>query len=134
MLFEFFGGAVIKVKIKGFLNNLTEQQEEQIDIIGIKKSNTISYINNNIKHKLIIEEKKLILQRENEEFSHEIIFVKNKIEKTEYYLKELHHSLEFNIETISINISDNKIDVTYKIIETENIYNYLIELSDKYEY
>lgn len=134
MLIEFFGGAVIKVKIKGFLNNLTEQQEEKIDTIGIKKSNIISYINNNIKHKLIIEENKIILQRENEEFSHEIIFDENKTKKTEYYLKELHHSLEFNIETKSINISDNKIDVTYKIIETGNIYNYLIELSDKYEY
>lgn len=134
MLIEFFGGAVIKVKIKGFLNNLTEQQEEKINTNGIRKSNIISYINNNIKHKLILEENKVILQRENEDFSHEIIFDKNKIKKTEYYLKKLHNSLEFNIETISINITENKINVTYKIIETENIYNYLIELSDKYEY
>lgn len=134
MLIEFCGGAIIKVKIKGFLNNLTEKQEEKIDTTGIKKSNTINYIHNNIKYKLIIDKNQLILQRENNEFSHEIIFNQNKTVKTEYYLKELHHSLEFNIETLSINILENKIDVTYKIIETENIYNYLIELSDKYEY
>ena len=128
---SFCGGVVIKVKINGFLKNITEKNQEIIDTFGIKKSNTINYINDNIKHKIQIEENKIILQRENNEFSHEMIFEKNKTYKSEYFLKELHHSLEFNIETINIKLTENKIDVTYKIKETENIYNYVIELSDK---
>ena len=131
MLIEFFGGVIIKVKIKGFLKNLTEKEEEIINTFGIKKENTISYINNDITYKIIIGNNKVILQRQNNEFSHEIKFEKEKINKSEYYLKELHHSLEFNIETNYINLTQNKIDIEYKIKETENIYNYVIELSDK---
>ena len=128
---SFCGGVVIKVKIKGFLKNITEENQEIIDTFGIKKSNNINYINDNAKYKIQIEENKLILQRENNEFSHEMIFEKNQIHKSEYFLKELHHSLEFNIETINIKLTENKIDIIYKIKETENVYNYVIELSDK---
>jgi len=131
MLIEFCGGAVIKVKIKGFLKNKTENNQENIDTFGIKKSNIINYIIDNTKYKVVLNENKIILQRENNEFCHEIIFEKSKTYKSEYYLKELHHSLEFNIETINIKITDNKIDIEYKIIETETIYNYVIEMSDK---
>ena len=131
MLIEFFGGVIIKVKIKGFLKNLTEKEEEIINTFGIKKDNTISYINNDIKYKIIIELNKIILQRENNEFSHEIKFEQGKTNKSEYFLKELHYSLEFNIETNYIKLTQDKIDIEYKIKETENIYNYVIELSDK---
>ena len=50
--------------------------------------------------------------------------------RSEYYLKESSYSLEFNIETTKINIDKNKIDITYKVIESENIYNYVLEMSD----
>ena len=134
MLLEFCGGVIIKVKIKGFLKNKNEKEEEKIDTFGIKKNNTISYIYNDIVYKLILETNKVILQRQNNEFSHEIKFETGKTYKSEYFLKELHHSLEFNIETISIKQDQNKIDIEYKVQETENIYNYVIELSDKNEY
>ena len=39
MLFEFCGGVVIRVQIKGFLRNLTEKEEEIINTSGIKKTN-----------------------------------------------------------------------------------------------
>lgn len=131
MLIEFCGGVIIKVKINGFLKNITEKETEIINTFGIKKDNTINYISNDIIYKLIIENNKITLQRQNDEFSHEIKFEKDKINKSEYFLKELHHSLEFNIETINIKILQDKIDIEYKIKETENIYNYVIELSDK---
>ena len=131
MLIEFFGGVVIKVKIKGFLKNLTENEEEIINTSAIIKSNTINYINNDIKYKLILEENQVILQRENNEFTHKIIFNKIKKHKSEYYVKGLHHSLEFNIETLDLKLIDKKLNITYKVLETENIYNYVIETSDK---
>lgn len=131
MLFEFCGGVVIRVQINGFLKNLTEKEEEIINTSGIKKNNIISYILDDTMNKVILEKNKIILHRQNNEFEHEIIFEKHKINKSEYFLKELHHSLEFNIETINIKLTNNIIDITYEIKETKNIYNYVIELSDK---
>ena len=58
------------------------------------------------------------------------IFEKNKKHKSEYYLKEHSASLEFTIQTIKMIIDKNKIDITYKIIESEIICNYILEMSD----
>lgn len=120
----------IKIKVKGYLKNLTENTEESIDTQAIKNSNVISYIIDNIKYKLIIDNNKVTLLRENEEFSHGMIFKNNIKYKSEYYLKESNYSLEFNIITTKLIIDKNKIDITYKIIESENIYNYVLEMSD----
>ena len=54
----------------------------------------------------------------------------NTTNSSEYYLKESNYSLEFNILTIKLLLDSNKIDITYKIIESENIYNYVLEMSD----
>ena len=120
----------IKVKVKGYLKNLTEKEEEIINTIAIKNSNIISYIIDNIKYKLILEKEKISLQRENNEFSHIMIFVKNKTIPSEYYLKESNYSLEFNILTTELILTNNKLEITYKIEESENTYNYVLEMSD----
>lgn len=120
----------IKQKVKGYLKNLTENTEELIDTIIIRKSNIISYIIDNTKYKIIIDDNKITLLRENDEFSHGMVFIENITTQSEYYLKESSYSLEFNILTTNLNISKNKIDITYKILESENIYNYTLEVSD----
>ena len=119
----------IKIKVKGYLRNLTENTEELFNTEAIKNSNVISYIVNKIKYKIIIDNK-ITLLRENNEFLHGMIFESNKKQRSEYYLKELNSSLEFKLETIKLIIEDNKIDITYKIIESESIYNYVLEMSD----
>lgn len=120
----------IKINIKGYLKNITENTQELIDTTSIKKDNKISYIIDNTKYILIIENNKVTLLRENNEFSNGIIFIENSTTTSEYYLKESSYSLEFNIETTKLIINKNKIDITYKIIESENIYNYVLEMSD----
>jgi hypothetical protein len=120
----------IKINVKVKLANLTENKEELINTNGIKNSNIISYVNDNIKHKLILDNNKITLLRENNEFSHGILFEENKTNSSEYYLKESKYSIEFNIETIKLILDNNKIDITYKILESENIYNYVLEVSD----
>ena len=107
-----------------------ENNNEIIDTNGIKNSNTISYIIDNTKHKIFIDNNKITLLRENNEFSHGMIFEENNIHPSEYYLKESNYSLEFNIETTKLILDNNKIDITYKIIESENVYNYVLEVSD----
>ena len=120
----------IKIKVKAKLTNLTENKEDLINTNGIKNSNIISYVNDNIKHKIILDNNKVTLLRENNEFSHGIIFEENNTNNSEYYLKESKYSIEFNIQTIKLIIEKNKIDITYKIIESENIYNYVLEMSE----
>lgn len=131
MLFEFLRRCFfIKISIKGYLKNITENTQELIDTTSIKKDNKISYIIDNTKYILIIENNKVTLLRENNEFSNGMIFIENSTTISEYYLKESSYSLEFNIETTKLIIDKNKIDITYKIIESDNIYNYVLEVSD----
>lgn len=131
MLFEFLRRCFfIKIKVNGYLKNITENNKEIINTKGIKSSNIISYIIDNTKHKIIIENNKITLLRENDEFSHGMIFEENKTIQSEYYLKESNYSLEFNILTTKLILDNNKIDITYKILESETIYNYVLEVSD----
>ena len=60
-----------------------------------------------------------------------MIFEENKKHISEYYLENDNYSLEFNILTTSLKIEKNKIDITYKILESNSIYNYMIEMSDE---
>lgn len=118
----------IKIKVKGYLKNITDNTEVPINTTSIKTTNTISYIEDNTKYKIMIDGKKIIFTRENEEFSHGIIFEENITHPSEYYLKKSNYSLEFNILTTNINITENKIDITYQVIESENIYHYVLDL------
>lgn len=120
----------IKIKVKGKLINLTEKTSELIDTNGIKNKNEISYVNNNIKHKIIIKDKRITLKRENLEFSHIMIFELNKTNPSEYYLKESNYSIDFNIKTTKLMLNDNKIDITYEVLESTTMYNYILEVSD----
>jgi len=121
---------IIKIKVKGYLKNLTENTTEIINTKAIKNSNIISYVLDNTKYKIIIDNNKITILRENDEISHGMIFECNKQYSSEYYLKELNYSLEFNILTNKLIINKNKIDITYQIIESNDIYNYVLEMSD----
>ena len=120
----------IKINVKGYLKNLTENTKEIINTQAIKKSNMISYIIDNNKYKLVIDNNKVNLFRESDEYSHIMLFEESKNHQTEYYLKNSNFSLEFTILTTKLIIEKNKIDITYKIIESENIYNYVLEMSE----
>lgn len=120
----------IKVKVKGYLKNLTENKENLINTIAIKKSNTISYVIDNTKYKLILEQDKIILMRENNEISHGMVFETGHKTLSEYYLKENNYSLQFTITTKDIILTNNSIDITYTIEESETTYNYVLEMSD----
>ena len=98
---------IIKIKVKGNLQNLTENTEELINTKGIKNSNIISYIVDDTKHKLILDDNKITLLRENDEFSHGMIFIENMTTPSEYYLKESNYSLEFNILTTKLIFDNN---------------------------
>jgi len=120
----------IRVRIKGHLKNTEEREYFEIDVIGIKNKNKITYNENNIKNTIYINNDELILIRENDEFKNILNFIENKKTVTSYLLKESNTEIELNIKTESLLISDNSIEIVYMIIETDNIYEYKIEVSD----
>jgi len=121
----------IKVHLKGYLQNLTENTKDIIETTGIINKNKITYYDNSIKYTIEKFKDKVFLKRENEEFIHGIVFKQNELYDTEYYIKELNTSLTIKIKTKKIYISDNKIEVNYEIIDNSNDYLYIIEMSDK---
>lgn len=120
----------IKIKLKGYLKNINENKTEIIDTTAIKKNNIISYKIDNILHKITILNNKIVLTRSNEQFSHQLIFEPTKEYITEYYIKELNTSINIKIKTNNLIIENNRIIINYRIIDSEEEYLYLIEMSD----
>lgn len=61
---------------------------------------------------------------------HTFNFISNKDITTIYFLKENELYLEINIKVISISIDKNKITITYLVKDSNNKYEYKIEMSD----
>ena len=124
----------IKIRINGYLKNINDNNKTIINTFGIKQKKIISFMNDNIKHKIILADDLITLIRENEEFVNIIRFAKNKELLSEYTLKENNFIIDLSIKTLDVKISDNFILIKYVVIESDETYEYKIELSDKYEY
>ena len=124
----------IKIKVKGYLKDIDEGIITNIDTFGIKNKNKITYNEETVTNTILQEDNKLILIRENNEFKNILIFDLNKETISEYLLKENDLTIELNIKTNLVEIEDNYIKVRYLVIDSDNEYEYNIEMSDKYEY
>ena len=124
----------IKIRIKGFLKDIDEGTITNIDTFGIKNKNKITYNEETVANTILQEEDKVILIRENDEFKNILIFDINKETISEYLLKENDLTIELNIKTNLVEIDNNYIKVRYLVIDSDNEYEYNIEMSDKYEY
>jgi len=120
----------IKVKIHGFLKNITDNTIEYIDTTCKIQNNKYIYIIDDTTYTITNKRDEVIFNRDNPEINHTIFFHPTTITKSEYYIKELHHSLEFNIKTNRLEIINNKFIINYQILETNNEYEYIIEMSD----
>ena len=118
----------IKIRIKNTLKNYNEKTENLIETFAIKNKNKISYYNNNTTYKLLLSEKKIILIRETNEFIHKFVFELDNITKSEYYIKELNTSIDISIKTTKLNISENRIEIDYEIIDNNNQYSYILDM------
>ena len=124
----------IKIKVKGYLKYIDEGIITNIDTFKIKNKNKITYNEETVTNTILQEDNKIILIRENDEFKNILIFDLNKETISEYLLKENDLTIELNIKTNLVEIEDNYIKVRYLVIDSDNEYEYSIEMSDKYEY
>ena len=118
----------IKIRINGYLKNINDNNKTIINTFGIKQKKIISFMNDNIKHKIILADDLITLIRENEEFVNIIRFAKNKELLSEYTLKENNFTIDLSIKTLDVKISDNFILIKYVVIESDETYEYKIEL------
>ena len=119
----------IKIKVKGSLKNNTEKTTEIIDTHAIKNKNKIDYINNETKYKIdISNDRKIILIRDNEKFTHKFIFDIDKITESEYYIKELNVSIYVKVKTNRIICTENKLKIDYEIIDNNSKCTYILNM------
>ena len=71
-----------------------------------------------------------MIQRKNDLINSTLIFEENLKSSSIDYIKEEDITLEINIKTNKINLSNNTIDITYTIIDSNTDYQYKIEMSE----
>lgn len=120
----------IRTKVSGYLKNITDNTIEYINTSCQIKNNKYIYTENKTTNTITKLSNELILNRDNSEINHTLIFNLNKVTKSVYYLKEFHHSLEFDIKTNYLEAINNKLVIKYKILQTNNEYEFKIEMSD----
>lgn len=120
----------IKRKVICHLKNLTDDTIETFNSICENKKEIYIFTVDQTTYTIKKNLEEILFTRENFEMQHTMIFNSNKITKSEYYLKDLHTSLEFNIKTTHLSITDKKITINYQVLETNNEYKYIIEMSD----
>ena len=112
-----------KVKIKTTL--VINDQQEQKEITGITQDNIIKFINE--PYKTIFNYDTNTLINESDDTRLEITF---NLEKTisHYLLKKYNQEASFNIVTKKITRDNYNIDIEYKILDTNEEFNYRIEV------
>ncbi|MBO5414292.1 MAG: hypothetical protein J6A17_01560 [Bacilli bacterium] len=106
---------------------ITLKNEEEVikyELLIEFKNNKISYIENDSNNtSVLLDLNNKLLIRDNKELYLEYDFLNN---KGVVYLKELRNNMNINLNTIKYEITDNKIEIMYKI--DENSYEYFIEM------
>ena len=125
------GGNITKIHLKGYLKDITNNEITKIDVPAIKNKDKISCYLDNEKYTLkIITPKKLILNRTTNEIDSTLYFEKNKILTSDYTIKENNLSLGIDIRTTNLEINNNYIKISYTVIDSDNNYEYYIEMSE----
>ena len=121
---------IIRKKLTGYIKNITEDTLENISSNAIITKDKITYINNDVKHIIHIKNNELILIRETNEFKNILTFSLNRSILSEYIIKKEELSLEINIKTLELSITDKIIYIKYLILDSNTIYEYKLFLEE----
>ncbi len=124
------GGENIRKKIKLYLKNITENNEDKINTFAIIEKDKLIYNNKEVKNTIKFIKNDIILIRETKEFKNILTFSKNRSILSEYIIKENNLCLELLIETLELFHSNDSIYIKYKVVDTDFIYEYKIVVED----
>ena len=119
----------IRIKIKGYLKNNTDNEIHCFEEKGIINKNRIIYSYDGVKFSIRINNNELILVREGIDFINTFVFSEKK-SNCNYYLKENNYDVDIEVKTIKMNISTNNIYVKYLVLDSNCEYEYNLEMSD----
>lgn len=119
----------IRVKIKGYLKNITENELCEFEEKGIKNKNKITYANDNIKNTIKINDNVIMLIRDGNDFVNTFVFNKDN-SYCNYLLKDNNYDVDIDINSSTIEVGDNYIYVRYVVVDSNCEYEYKIEMSD----
>lgn len=119
----------IKIKVKGYLKNITDNEIIKFDEKGIKNNNKVTYASDNIKHIIKINDNSIMLVREANEFINTFVFNKDK-SSCNYFLKDNNYDVDIDIKTNMVNYDNDYIIIRYLILDSNCEYEYKLEMSD----
>lgn len=121
----------IRVLIKGYLKNISENEIVNFECKGIKNKNKVTYVDNDVRFNIKINDDNVMLIRDGADFINTFIFDKNKKNSiSNYLIKENNCDVDIDIDVIDLKIDDDIIYVKYLISETNCIYEYKLEMRD----
>lgn len=124
-----FGSDIIRVKIKGFLKNITENHVMNFNENGIRNKQKVFFKKDDVKYNIKIFNDEIIMVRETEDYINSFVFnKKNAI--SNYLLKKNNYSLDINIDVQELSIDDNFFYVKYVIVDTSCTYVFRIEMGN----
>lgn len=112
-----------KIRIKVNLNT-----EEKV-FEGIKSKNSLIYKDSDILVKIKFFDN-VILTRENSNFKIDLVFDKNKITTSKYYLKDYRKFIDLKVQTQNLEYDDNYLHIVYKIIDTNENIDFKLEFEE----
>lgn len=121
----------IRILIKGYLKNISENEIVNFECKGIKNKNKVTYVDNDIRFNIKINDDNVMLIRDGADFINTFIFDKNKKNSiSNYLIKENNCDVDIDIDVIDLKIDDDIIYIKYLISETNCIYEYKLEMRD----
>ena len=121
----------IRILIKGYLKNISENEIVNFECKGIKNKNKVTYVDNDVKFNIKINDDNVMLIRDGADFINTFIFDKNKKNSiSNYLIKENNCDVDIDIDVIDLKIDDDIIYIKYLISETNCIYEYKLEMRD----
>ena len=121
----------IRILIKGYLKNISENEIVNFECKGIKNKNKVTYVDNDVRFNIKINDDNVMLIRDGSDFINTFIFDKNKKNIiSNYLIKENNCDVDIDIDVIDLKIDDDIIYIKYLISETNCIYEYKLEMRD----
>ena len=119
----------IKIKVKGYLKNITENEIIEFEERAIRNKNKITFSCDNVKTTIKINDNDVVMIREGIDFINSFVFnIKNSC--CNYLIKNNNYDVNIDINTIAINVSADSIYIKYLIIDSQCKYEYKLEMSD----
>ena len=114
-----FGSDIIRIKVKGYLRNITDNEIFEFEERGI----------NDIKYSIKCNDNEIMMIRDGNDFVNTFIFNNNN-SKSNYLLKENGYDMDMEVNVSNMKSNDKLIYIEYEIVSTSCKYEFKIEMSE----